>query len=77
MNNKSLSQSLHGIATLILIITAIVLLASEHLDHLLQYLPLLIILLCPLMHFFMHRHGGHHHSEGTNRQTGDDQQSGK
>nr|WP_237489222.1 DUF2933 domain-containing protein [Tsuneonella aeria] len=32
----------------------------EHPDHLLNWLPFLIILLCPLMHMFMHRrHGGH------------------
>ncbi len=32
----------------------------EHRAHLLGWLPFLIILLCPLMHIFMHRsHGGH------------------
>ncbi|WP_375057428.1 DUF2933 domain-containing protein [Zobellella sp. DQSA1] len=41
---------------------------QEHRAHLLGALPYLIILLCPLMHLFMHRgHGGrggngdHHH----------------
>lgn len=33
---------------------------TEHRAHLLAALPYLIILLCPLMHIFMHRgHGGH------------------
>lgn len=32
----------------------------EHRAHLLGWFPFLIILLCPLMHIFMHRgHGGH------------------
>ncbi|SCW91049.1 Protein of unknown function [Sphingobium faniae] len=32
----------------------------EHGAHLFGWLPFLIILLCPLMHIFMHRgHGGH------------------
>lgn len=31
----------------------------EHRPHLFGWLPYLIILACPLMHFFMHR--GHHH----------------
>ncbi|MFC3101430.1 DUF2933 domain-containing protein [Altererythrobacter lauratis] len=32
----------------------------EHRAHLLGWLPFLIILLCPLMHIFMHRgHAGH------------------
>lgn len=32
----------------------------EHPGHLLSWLPFLIVLLCPLMHIFMHRgHGGH------------------
>jgi hypothetical protein len=39
-------------------------LLSEHRAHLFGVLPYLLILACPLMHFFMHRgHGGHHHQE--------------
>jgi hypothetical protein len=46
---------------------------TEHQAHLLGALPYLILLLCPLMHIFMHRgHGGHggdnsghdHHDKG-------------
>lgn len=37
----------------------------EHRAHLLGWFPFLIILLCPLMHIFMHRgHGGHGGSAG-------------
>jgi hypothetical protein len=33
---------------------------SEHRAHLFGVLPYLLLLACPLMHFFMHgRHGGH------------------
>lgn len=39
---------------------ALLLLAVEHRAHLLGWLPLLILLACPLMHLFMHgSHGGH------------------
>ncbi|QDH70042.1 DUF2933 domain-containing protein [Marilutibacter alkalisoli] len=52
--------SLHGLATLILIGAALYFLFVEHAAHVLPYLPVLIILLCPLMHLFMHKgHGGH------------------
>ncbi len=35
-------------------------LITEHRAHLFGVLPFLLILLCPLMHFFMHGgHGGH------------------
>jgi DUF2933 family protein len=40
------------------------LLITEHWAHIVPYLPYLILLLCPLMHFFMHGghgHGGHEH----------------
>ncbi len=40
---------------------------TEHRAHLFGALPFLLILLCPLMHLFMHHgHGGRHdHSDGT------------
>jgi len=37
----------------------------EHRPHLFGWLPYLIILACPLMHFFMHR-GHHHHGSPEN-----------
>lgn len=33
-------------------------LLTEHRAHVIQYLPILLLLACPLMHFF-HGHGGH------------------
>ena len=36
---------------------------KAHLSGILQYVPLLLVLACPLMHVFMHRnHGGHRHA---------------
>lgn len=33
---------------------------TEHLAHLIPFLPWMFLLLCPLMHLFMHGgHGGH------------------
>ena len=35
-------------------------LLTEHRQHLMGFLPYAIVLLCPLMHLFMHRgHGSH------------------
>jgi hypothetical protein len=54
--------SLHGLATLLLIGAALYFLLVEHRAHTLQYLPFLILLLCPLMHIFMHKgQVGHSH----------------
>jgi len=38
------------------------LLVMEHWAHIVPYLPYLLLLLCPFMHFFMH--GKHHHGHG-------------
>lgn len=48
-----------GLAALLLIAGASYFLLMEHRQHLFAALPYLILLLCPLMHLFMHR--GHHH----------------
>jgi hypothetical protein len=66
-----------GIAALSLIGAASYFLLIEHREHVWQFLPFLIIFLCPLMHVFMHgghgkhnesqdhNHMGEHHSEPT------------
>ncbi|MDF1588091.1 MAG: DUF2933 domain-containing protein [Gammaproteobacteria bacterium] len=55
-----------GIAALVFIGAVSYFLLVEHRQHLFAFLPYLILLLCPLMHFFMHGgHGGHHsHGQG-------------
>lgn len=66
--------SFPGFITIILIIAAGYYLFTEHRAHLFNILPLLILLLCPLMHLFMHGrgHGGHnhHHHEDDNDSAG-------
>lgn len=47
---------------------------TEHRAHVVQALPYLILLLCPLMHIFMH--GGHGGHGGHGRNDGNDGQSG-
>ncbi len=53
------------------LIVALILLWTEHLAHALGYLPYLLILVCPLMHIFMHGghggHGGHAHHPRSER----------
>lgn len=48
---------------------------TEHRAHLLGFLPYFILLLCPLMHLFMHRghggHGGAHHDHSDQSGKGD------
>jgi len=49
-----------GIALLVFGGVAGFFLVAEHRAHLWGILPFLFLLICPLMHFFMHRgHGGH------------------
>ncbi|KAB2737363.1 MULTISPECIES: DUF2933 domain-containing protein [Hyphomicrobiales] len=44
-------------------------LLAEHRAHLLGWLPFLLLLACPLLHFFMHgRHGGHGNHGSDDRQ---------
>ncbi len=38
-------------------------LVTEHSAHLYGLLPYLLLLACPLMHFFHHGHGTHRHAE--------------
>jgi hypothetical protein len=47
-------------------------LITEHTAHVLGAVPYLILLLCPVLHFFMHRgHGGHgHHYGGQEKEDG-------
>lgn len=57
--SKSFWLTPNGLAAIALIGAAAYFLLTEHRAHLVQWLPWLILALCPLMHIFMHRgHGG-------------------
>lgn len=61
MASKSFWLTGKGCASLVLIGAVTYFLLIEHRQHLYEWLPFLIIALCPLMHIFMHGgHGGHH-----------------
>jgi hypothetical protein len=64
--NCSFWFSPKGLAALGLIGAASYFLLMEHREHVVQWLPFLILLLCPLMHLFMH-HGHSHRSSGKER----------
>lgn len=63
-NKPGYWNSLHGFATILLIGAALYFLFVEHGAHVFPFLPYLIILLCPLMHLFMHKGHGHGHGDG-------------
>ena len=55
--------STNGLAAIGLIAAVLYFLLAEHRAHFITALPFLILLLCPLLHVFMHGgHGGHGHS---------------
>ena len=56
-----------GFSALGLIGAASYFLFVEHRQHLFEFLPYLILLLCPLMHIFMH--GGHGHGGNNNHES--------
>ncbi|WP_298183785.1 DUF2933 domain-containing protein [uncultured Pseudomonas sp.] len=57
-------KSRNGIVLIMLAVIGLFYVAREHFGHLSQALPYLILLLCPLMHIFGHKHGGHSHQDG-------------
>ena len=62
-------QSRRRIALVVFAVAAAYFLLTEHRAHVIQALPWLLVLACPLMHVFMH--GGHGHGH-----TGDSRGSG-
>ncbi len=63
-NGASWLFSRAGIAMLVALPILGLLIFTGHGLHVLGWLPYLLILACPLMHFFMHGgHGRHNHKE--------------
>ena len=58
----SLARWRRNVALAVFAAVAAYFLWTEHRAHTLQALPWILLLLCPLMHVFMHRgHGSHEH----------------
>ena len=66
---NTLMHSRVGLTLAGVLAVAVIYLVTEHTAHVVSALPYLFLLLCPIMHLFMHRgHGGPaghavHHSE--------------
>ncbi|WP_223425867.1 DUF2933 domain-containing protein [Alcanivorax limicola] len=55
---------LHAGCLLLLGAAAFYVLLLDHGEHLRPWLPLLVLLACPLMHLFLHRSHGRQHEHG-------------
>jgi hypothetical protein len=61
-------RSRTGLVLLAFLAIAAFFLITEHTAHVLGILPFLLVLLCPLLHLFLHgRHGGGHASHPESR----------
>jgi hypothetical protein len=73
-SNDSFWLSTNGLAAIGLIAAVLYFLLAEHRAHFLYALPFLILLLCPVMHIFMHgSHGSHSHGDGDHDHRREDQ----
>ena len=78
MNEQQTRDSQHKKNNLVMwIFLGIILyfLLTEHLAHIVPYLPWLLLAACPLMHLFMHGghgHGGHAHHKEHRHDSGED-----
>ena len=66
---KNFWFSTKGLGALGLIAAASYFLLVVHREHLLVFLPYLILLACPLMHVFMHHGHGRHGSGSSDQQS--------
>jgi Protein of unknown function (DUF2933) len=55
-------RSRYGVGFMVIGAAASYFLLTEHLAHVVGALPFLLLLSCPLMHFFMHGGHGHRHN---------------
>ena len=60
-------QSRTGLVLLAFLAVSAFFLVTEHTAHVFGVLPFLLLLLCPLLHFFMHRRHGKHNGHGEER----------
>lgn len=68
----SFLRSRTGLVLLAFLALAAFFLITEHAAHVFGLLPYALLILCPILHLFMHgRHGGHgNHAGGQNHQHG-------
>ena len=59
-----------GVAMLAFLAIAGFFIWTEHRAHLFGVLPFVLVLLCPLLHFFHHRSHGNDHGHGTREERG-------
>lgn len=67
---QSFWRSRFGLVFIAFGTVAAIYLLFEHTAHVVQYLPFAIVLLCPLMHIFMHGGHGRHGGHGSGARTG-------
>ena len=66
-------RSKTGVVLIMLVAIGGFYVVREHFGHVSPYLPYLILLICPLMHFFGHGHGnGGHGRHGSSEANKDD-----
>lgn len=56
--SRSFWATWQGFCAMLLIAGLLFFLITEHTAHFFGALPFAIFLLCPILHIFMHRHGG-------------------
>jgi Flp pilus assembly protein TadB len=64
-------QSVYGLLALAAAAALAIYLVIWHGRHLAALLPFVLILLCPLSHLLMHRHGSDHHHPSRSENNGD------
>lgn len=57
---RNLWRTRYGVGLMVMGAVAAFFLLAEHRAHIFGAWPFLLILICPLMHLFMHRGHGHH-----------------
>lgn len=63
-NNGSIFSRQTWIIVAVIGVIGLVFLLRNHSTHVFSVIPYLILLLCPLMHIFMHKNHGKHKGDG-------------
>ena len=63
-------KSAYGVLALAVIVALAIYLVVWHGQHVAAVLPFALVLLCPLSHMFMHRHGSEHQTDSRSETDG-------